>query len=294
MCLRSREGVFQFVPLPISCPHPGLWSSLELGEVGRKASLSMPMPCGFLHADFCVRIFLCGFFVQIFRAIFVCGFSRGIWIFCVRISVRILTQIFLGGLFGRETAGRATKKILQKILQKILKKILRKILPESLPGYLPGSPPLDSQNHGRTPGCPLPSPTPQYSLSGNIGQWLMQVLQVGVEDVEAEKDSALAKLEVWETQHALQVTKHAHGHLSGARCLSRLVSSTLAEPKKAKNITKKILTAAQRIPGGQTSEKLTSEKLLISLRDRPCMELITVSSNFQALLFLLDKLLELF
>ena len=28
------------------------------------------------------------------------------------------------------------------------------------------------------------------------------------------------------------------------------------------------------------------------LRDRPCLELIIVSSNFQALLFLQDKLLE--
>ena len=55
-------------------------------------------------------------------------------------------------------------------------------------------------------------------------------------------------------QHALPVTKHARGHLSGARCLSRLVSSTLAEPKKAKKITKKILTAAQQIPGGQQKE----------------------------------------
>ena len=32
-----------------------------------------------------------------------------------------------------------------------------------------------------------------------------------------------------------------------------------------------------------------SEKLLILLRDRPCLELIFVSSNFQALLFLQYK-----
>ena len=50
-----------------------------LGEVGRNASLSIPMPCGFLYADFCVRIFVCGFFVRIFRADF-----------CVWIFVRIL------------------------------------------------------------------------------------------------------------------------------------------------------------------------------------------------------------
>ena len=33
--------------------------------------------CGFLCADFCVRIFLCGFSVRIL----VCGFSCGFWIF---------------------------------------------------------------------------------------------------------------------------------------------------------------------------------------------------------------------
>ena len=107
-CSRSREGVFQFAPVPISCPHPGLWSSLALGEVGRKASLSIPMPCGYLYADFCVRTFVCGFFVRIFRADF-----------CVRILVRILDflradfyAVFFEDFFGRETAGRATKKIL--------------------------------------------------------------------------------------------------------------------------------------------------------------------------------------
>ena len=39
-------------------------------------------------------------------------------------------------------------------------------------------------------------------------------------------------------------------------------------------------------------QELFLEKLLTSLRDRPCLELIIVSSNFQALLFLQDKLLE--
>ena len=78
-CLRSRERVFQFAPVPISCRHPALWSSLALGEVGRKASLRSPMPCEFLYADFCARIFVRGFFVQTFRADF------RVWIF-----VRIL------------------------------------------------------------------------------------------------------------------------------------------------------------------------------------------------------------
>ena len=32
--------------------------------------------------------------------------------------------------------------------------------------------------------------------------------------------------------------------------------------------------------------------MLILLQDRPCLEFIIVSSNFQALLFLQDKLLE--
>ena len=39
-------------------------------------------------------------------------------------------------------------------------------------------------------------------------------------------------------------------------------------------------------------QELISEKLLILLRDRPCLELVIVSSNFQASLFLQDKLLE--
>ena len=38
--------------------------------------------------------------------------------------------------------------------------------------------------------------------------------------------------------------------------------------------------------------ELNSEKLLTLLRDRPCLELILISSNIQALLFLQDKLLE--
>ena len=38
--------------------------------------------------------------------------------------------------------------------------------------------------------------------------------------------------------------------------------------------------------------ELVSEKLLILLRDTPCLELIIMSSNFQGLLFLHDELLE--
>ena len=37
---------------------------------------------------------------------------------------------------------------------------------------------------------------------------------------------------------------------------------------------------------------INSEKVLILLWDRPCLALIIVSSHFQALLFLQDKLLE--
>ena len=43
---------------------------------------------------------------------------------------------------------------------------------------------------------------------------------------------------------------------------------------------------------GDPRQELISEKLLISLRDGPCLELIIVSSNFQAVLLLQDKLLE--
>ena len=39
-------------------------------------------------------------------------------------------------------------------------------------------------------------------------------------------------------------------------------------------------------------KELISEKLLILLRGRPCLELIIASSSFQALLFWQDKLLE--
>ena len=39
-------------------------------------------------------------------------------------------------------------------------------------------------------------------------------------------------------------------------------------------------------------QELISEKLLILLRDRPCLELLFVSSCYQALLFWQDKLLE--
>ena len=39
-------------------------------------------------------------------------------------------------------------------------------------------------------------------------------------------------------------------------------------------------------------QELISEKLLILLWDRPCLESIIVSSHFQALLFLQEKLLE--
>ena len=39
-------------------------------------------------------------------------------------------------------------------------------------------------------------------------------------------------------------------------------------------------------------QELISEKLLILLRDRACLDIIIVSSNFQASVFLQDKLLE--
>ena len=43
---------------------------------------------------------------------------------------------------------------------------------------------------------------------------------------------------------------------------------------------------------GKCSPELISEKLLILLRERPRLELIIVSSNFKALFFFRDKLLE--
>ena len=43
---------------------------------------------------------------------------------------------------------------------------------------------------------------------------------------------------------------------------------------------------------GKCFQEFISEELLILLRDGPCLELIIVSNNFQALLLLQDKLLE--
>ena len=43
---------------------------------------------------------------------------------------------------------------------------------------------------------------------------------------------------------------------------------------------------------GKRFQEWISGKLLILLRDRPCLEIIIVSSNFQASFFLLDELLE--
>ena len=43
---------------------------------------------------------------------------------------------------------------------------------------------------------------------------------------------------------------------------------------------------------GECFQELISGKSLILLRDRPCLEIIIASSNFQASFFLLDELLE--
>ena len=57
------------------------------------------------------------------------------------------------------------------------------------------------------------------------------------------------------------------------RCLFTVGTKAVADPEKC-------------------LQELTSEKLLILLWGGPCLELIMVSSNFQASLFLQDKLLE--
>ena len=44
---------------------------------------------------------------------------------------------------------------------------------------------------------------------------------------------------------------------------------------------------------GKCIQESISDKVLVLLRDRPCLQLIIVSSNFQALPYLQDKLLEL-
>ena len=160
-CLRFREGVFQFAPVPMASPHPGSWSSLALGEVVRKASLSIPTPCGSLCADFVCR-FLCVFFVRFFCADFVCvcvcaDLSCGFWIMCADFSADFDADFL---------AGRATKKSFQKSS------------PKSFPGCLPVSPPFDSKNHRCTPrdlGARCLAQLLSVPLSGNIAQWLTQV-----------------------------------------------------------------------------------------------------------------------
>ena len=43
---------------------------------------------------------------------------------------------------------------------------------------------------------------------------------------------------------------------------------------------------------GNCFQDLIAEKLLMLLQDRPCLDLSIVSSNFEVLLFLQDKLVE--
>ena len=52
------------------------------------------------------------------------------------------------------------------------------------------------------------------------------------------------------------------------------------------------VTVGTKISGSVILPGINSEKLQILLRDGPCLELMIVSSHFQALLLLQDKLLE--
>ena len=60
-----------------------------------------------------------------------------------------------------------------------------------------------------------------------------------------------------------------------------------SEPKMCHTVGTKIIADLEKC-----FRELISEKVLILLRDGPCLELIIVSSNFQALLLLQDELLE--
>ena len=92
--------------------------------------------CGFSCADFYVRIFCCADF-------FCADFCVRVLDFCVRISVRILTQTHFED-FWQGDRRESHRKILQNILPKIL--------PESLSEHLAVSPPFDTKNHGCTTG----------------------------------------------------------------------------------------------------------------------------------------------
>ena len=244
--LWSREGVFQFSPVPISCPHPELWSSLALGEVGRKASLSIPMPCGFLYADFCVRIFVCGFFVRIFHADFACGFSCGFWIFCVRISVRIFVRIFFGGFFGQGDCRESDKKILPK-----------KSSPKSSPNpprIFASQPSLrlkKSRVHTWVPVA-LPNFSVFLFLATFCSGWCRSSRLV-------LRTSKLRKKVPWQNLKYRKCNTHCQSqsmHLDtslGQGVFHGWRPLPLQDPKKPQKITKKILTAAQQIPGGQFS-----------------------------------------
>ena len=69
-------------------------------------------------------------------------------------------------------------------------------------------------------------------------------------------------------------------------CVSALLRSRL-QTENPNTVGTKIIADPENC-----FQELISEKLLIFLRDGPCLELIIVSSNFQALLLLQDKLLE--
>ena len=201
--------------------------------------------CGFFGADFSVcgifsvRIFRCGFFGADFLCGFLCGF-------------------FCGFFFGTETAGRATKKIQQKIHQKILPEILPKISSKNPPQNPPQTPlrtfaSRSSLGLKRGAGAHLDVLVEvgcqSRRFSGNRWQGLTQGWQVGVEDLQAPKNSGLHK-----TFNMGNVVCIA----SQNACISTpLVQSVfqigLLQPcktrKKQQKITKKILTTAQQTTG---------------------------------------------
>ena len=127
-----REGVFQCSLWVVWRPYLVSWLSLELREVTMKAALGAVHGLfGVLCADFCVRIFVRGFFgtdfsvriffgadflVRIFGAdfsvrIFRCGFWRGFW-------CGFLGGFFSGFFFARRPQGKRQKKSSKKSIKK--------------------------------------------------------------------------------------------------------------------------------------------------------------------------------
>ena len=215
-----------------------------VGEVGGKAFLSIPMPCGALYADFCVRIFVCGFFVRIL----VCGFSCGFGIFGVRISVRILMRMFFEEFVGRETAGRVTKKIRQKIHPKILPQNSSRIPPRIF-ARQPSFRLAKSRVHTWVPVAQPNSSV--FLFLATLGSGWCRSSRSVLRTSKLRKTVPRQDLKYGKRNtHCKSQSMHMDTSL-GPDVFHGWSPLPLQSPEKPQKSQKKILTAAQQIPGGQ-------------------------------------------